>query len=134
MKRRDFIRKAVSWVPFQVLPMTLGNYRSLFAHEANQLCAALIWLPSRVENPVEMFDKAIASLGGMKQFVQAQPDRRFKTKYRLHTPRKGCEPIQFWSAALWNICKMAGAKAVYVFDNTCNEWTRCTKTAVLRTP
>lgn len=128
MKRRDFIRKAVSLGALSGAAMTLGNYRSLFAHEANNYVLPYDMVAIKGGEPGAMFDKAIASLGGMKQFVQRNQTVVIKPNIGWDTPpeRAACtNPILV--GRIVEHCKMAGAKAVYVFDNTCNEWTRCYK-------
>jgi uncharacterized protein (DUF362 family) len=73
-----------------------------------------------------MFDQAIASLGGMKQFVKkghtvvikpnigwdSEPDRAGDTNPKL-------------ISRIIKHCFDAGAKDVYVFDHTCDNWTKC---------
>jgi len=128
MKRRDFIRKAVSVGALSGAAMTLGNYRSLFAHEANHYALPYDMVAIKGGEPDVMFDKAIASLGGMKQFVKSNQTVVIKPNIGWDTPpeRAACtNPILV--GRIVEHCKMAGAKAVYVFDNTCNEWTRCYK-------
>ena len=128
MKRRDFIRKAVSLGALSGAAMTLGNYRSLFAHEANHYALPYDMVAIKGGEPDVMFDKAIASLGGMKQFVKPNQTVVIKPNIGWDTPpeRAACtNPILV--GRIVEHCKMAGAKAVYVFDNTCNEWTRCYK-------
>jgi uncharacterized protein (DUF362 family) len=128
MKRRDFIRKAVSLGALSGAAMTLGNYRGLFAHEANAYALPFDMVAIKGGEPDAMFDKAIASMGGMKQFVKPNQTVVLKPNIGWDTPpeRAACtNPVLV--GRIVEHCKMAGAKAVYVFDNTCNEWTRCYK-------
>jgi len=128
MKRRDFIRKAVSLGALSGAAMTLGNYRGLFAHEANNYVLPYDMVAIKGGEPGEMFDKAIASLGGMKQFVQRNQTVVIKPNIGWDTPpERAANTNPLLVGRIVEHCKMAGAKAVYVFDNTCNEWTRCYK-------
>jgi uncharacterized protein (DUF362 family) len=75
-----------------------------------------------------MFDKGIASLGGLKQFVK--PNQNVVVKPNIGwdtTPERGANTNPELVKRIVEHCFMAGAKKVYVFDNTCNEWTRCYK-------
>jgi uncharacterized protein (DUF362 family) len=126
MKRRDFIRKAVSLGALSGAAMTLGNYRSLFARETHNFALPYDMVAIKGGEPDVMFDKAIASLGGMKQFIKPNQTVVVKPNIGWDTPpeRAACtNPVLV--GRIVEHCKMAGAKAVYVFDNTCNEWTRC---------
>jgi uncharacterized protein (DUF362 family) len=126
MKRRDFIRKAVGLGALSGAAMALGNYRNLFAYEANNYALPYDMVAIRGGEPDVMFDKAIASLGGMKQFVKPNQTVVVKPNIGWDTPpeRAACtNPVLV--GRIVEHCKMAGAKAVFVVDNTCNEWTRC---------
>jgi len=76
--------------------------------------------------PVQMFDKAIESLGGMKNFVK-------KGQTVVVKPNIGWDALPERSAntnpqlikRIIEQCYSAGAKQVYVFDNTCDEWLKC---------
>jgi uncharacterized protein (DUF362 family) len=126
MKRRDFIRKAVSLGALSGAAISLGNYRGLFAHEANHYALPYDMVAIKGGEPDVMFDKAIAAMGGMKQFIKPNQTVVLKPNIGWDTPpeRAACtNPVLV--GRIVEHCKMAGAKAVYVFDNTCNEWTRC---------
>jgi uncharacterized protein (DUF362 family) len=126
MKRRDFIRKTVSLGALSGAAMTLGNYQSLFAHEANHYELPYDMVAIKGGEPDVMFDKAIASLGGMKQFVKRNQTVVLKPNIGWDTPpERAANTNPILVGRIVEQCKMAGAKAVYVFDNTCNEWTRC---------
>lgn len=126
MKRRDFIRKTVSLGALSGAAMTLGNYHSLFANEANHYELPYDMVAIKGGEPDVMFDKAIASLGGMKQFVKRNQTVVLKPNIGWDTPpERAANTNPILVGRIVEQCKMAGAKAVYVFDNTCNEWTRC---------
>jgi uncharacterized protein (DUF362 family) len=76
--------------------------------------------------PDVMFDKAIASLGGMKQFVRPNQTVVIKPNIGWDTsPERAANTNPVLVGRIVEHCKMAGAKSVYVFDHTCNEGTRC---------
>jgi uncharacterized protein (DUF362 family) len=128
MKRRDFLRKAVSLGALSGAAMTLGNYRSLFAREANNVALPYDMVAIKGGEPGAMFDKAIAALGGMKQFVKPKQTVVIKPNIGWDTsPERAANTNPLLVGRIVEHCIMAGAKTVYVFDNTCNEWTRCYK-------
>ena len=70
----------------------------------------------------DMFDKGIASLGGMKQFVK--PNQTVVIKPNIgwdSAPERAANTNPELVARIVEQCKQAGAKTVYVFDNTCAE-------------
>jgi uncharacterized protein (DUF362 family) len=128
MKRRDFIRKTISMSALSGAALAMGNYRSLFAGDTNNRYLPYDMVAIKGGEPDVMFDKAIASLGGMKQFIK--PNQTVVVKPNIgwdSAPERAANTNPLLVARIVEHCKMAGAKAVYVFDNTCNEWTRCYK-------
>ena len=74
-------------------------------------------------SPGEMFDKGIAELGGMKEFVKPGQTVVVKPNIGWAKPPEAAsntnpELIQH----IVEHCMKAGAKTVYVFDHTCNNW------------
>lgn len=128
MKRRDFIRKTVSLGALSGAVMALGNYRNILASEANHHVLPYDLVAIRGGGPDVMFDKAIASIGGMKQFVKPNQTVVIKPNIGWDTPpERAADTNPLLVGRIIEHCKMAGAKAIYVFDNTCNEWSRCYK-------
>ena len=73
--------------------------------------------------PGEMFDKGIAEFGGMKTFVKPGQTVVVKPNIGWAKPPEAAsntnpELIQH----IVEHCVKAGAKTVYVFDHTCNNW------------
>ncbi|MBN1158463.1 MAG: DUF362 domain-containing protein [Bacteroidales bacterium] len=126
MKRRDFIRSSVSAGMFTGAAFTLGSYGALKAADSTssfQLPYDMVAI--RGGEPGEMFDRGIASLGGLKQFVK--PNQTVVVKPNIGwdtTPEKGATTNPELVSAVIEQCKLAGAKSVYVFDNPVAEWTR----------
>lgn len=127
MKRRDFIRNSVSAGMLTGAALSVGRYESLLASENTssfQLPYDMVAI--RGGEPGEMFNKGIASLGGLKQFVK--PNQTVVIKPNIGwdvTPEKGGNTNPDLVTAVIEQCKMAGAKSIYVFDNPVAEWTRC---------
>jgi uncharacterized protein (DUF362 family) len=125
MDRRDFLKTTVSGGLAASATLALGGYSTLLAAEGAK---PYDLVAVKGGEPDVMFDKAIASLGGMKTFVQ-------KGKTVLVKPNIG------WDVApelagntnpllvkrIIEHCYNAGAKKVFVFDHTCDRWTNTYK-------
>jgi uncharacterized protein (DUF362 family) len=73
-----------------------------------------------------MFDKAIASLGGMKAFVKKGQTVVVKPNIGWDvSPERGGNTNPLLVNRIIKHCFEAGAKDVYVFDHTCDDWKRC---------
>jgi len=76
----------------------------------------------------DMFEKGIASLGGMKSFVKPNQTVVIKPNIAWDTPpENGANTNPKLVYQIVKQCYDAGAKKVYVFDNTCNNWQKCYK-------
>jgi uncharacterized protein (DUF362 family) len=76
--------------------------------------------------PDVMFDKAIESLGGIKQFVK--PGQKVVVKPNIGWdvgPERAGNTNPKLVKRIIQQCLQAGAKEVYVFDNTCDNWSKC---------
>lgn len=79
-------------------------------------------------SPSAMFDAGIKSLGGINQFVK-------KGQSVVIKPNIGWDKAPEFAAntnpelvkRIIQHCLSAGAKTIYVFDNTCDNWTYCYK-------
>jgi uncharacterized protein (DUF362 family) len=75
-----------------------------------------------------MFDAGIASLGGMKKFVKTNQTVVVKPNIGWDSgPERAANTNPELIGRIVEQCKRAGAKTVYVFDNTCAEESRCYK-------
>ena len=82
----------------------------------------MIWLLLRAVRQLPCLIKGIASLGGMKQFVK--PNQTVVIKPNIgwdSAPERAANTNPELVARIVEQCKRAGAKTVYVFDNTCAE-------------
>lgn len=128
MKRRDFLKKGIG------AGVAAGAFMRLGAASTNpfgstsdsskpyDLVAVLGGEPS------EMFDKAIAAVGGMAKFVKKGQTVVVKPNIGWDTsPERGGDTNPHLVGRIIEHCIQAGAKDVFVFDNTCDEWGRCYK-------
>ncbi len=128
MKRRDFFKKGLSAGIIAGTAITFGKYKNLF--EANSLPPddTFDLVAVKGGEPVEMFDKAIESLGGMKSFVKSGQKVLVKPNIGWDAvPERAADTNPSLVARVIEHCFNAGAKDVYVFDNTCDQWNKCYK-------
>lgn len=126
MKRRDFLVKGVS---AGLVAGTAGSFANL-----EQLSAALPnfalydLVAVRDGEPEVMFDKAIASLGGMTKFVKKGQKVVVKPNIGWDvSPERAGNTNPKLVGRIVKHCLDAGASEVYVFDNTCDAWNLCYK-------
>jgi len=103
--------------------LTLGSYNKVFGRSPEQQSWDLVAVKGG--EPGVMFDKAIAALGGMKQYVKPNQTVVVKPNIGWDTNmERGANTNPQLVARIIEHCLSAGAKTVYVFDHTINEWTR----------
>lgn len=126
MKRRDFIYKGFG----AGLVAGIGLNSDIFASGSNMNASSFLApydLVAIKGNEAEiMFEKGIAALGGMKNFVK--PNQTVVVKPNIGwdaLPEKGANTNPKLVAKIVEHCLRAGAKDVYVFDNTCDNWQKC---------
>lgn len=126
MDRRDFIKKSFAASLAAGSTLAMGNYEKIFA-AANSLPAAYYDMVAvKGGEPEVMFDKAIASLGGMKRFVKKGQTVVVKPNIGWDViPEKAANTNPKLVKRVIEHCYNAGAKVVYVFDHTCDNWTKC---------
>lgn len=127
MDRRDFVKKTIKGGVMAASALTFGRVgKAAAAPKASAGAYDLVAVKGG--EPEAMFDRAIASLGGMGKFTpkgakvlvkpnigwDVPPDRAGNTNPKL-------------VARIIEHCLNAGAKEVSVFDHTCDQWTRCYK-------
>lgn len=120
MKRREFISKSVfagiAAGTFLSLEEAFGN--SLFHQQAPYDLVAIMG-----SEPEEMFEKGIASLGGIKSFVKTGQMVVVKPNIGWdRRPELAANTNPDLVAKIIEHCFTAGAKDVFVFDNTCDNW------------
>lgn len=130
MKRRDFIKTSVNASVAASAAITFGNINTLFANPAGNPLLPYDLVAVRNGEPGAMFDKAIESLGGMKSFVKQGQTVVVKPNigWDVSPERAGNTNPQLIKRIVEH-CFNAGAKDVFVFDNTCDDWNKCYKTS-----
>lgn len=133
MKRRDFISKGLGAaalagaslsIPFS--NKLLGNHPSTLPlfHASPLLPYDLVAIKGG--EPEVMFDTAIKAMGGMQQFVKKGQTVLVKPNIGWDVaPERAGNTNPALVKRVVQHCMEAGAKHVYVFDNTCDKWDRC---------
>ena len=70
MKRRDFIINSMGFGVLTGAALSLGKFNELMAAESRPMALPYDLVAIKGGEAAAMFDKGIASLGGMKQFVK----------------------------------------------------------------
>lgn len=127
MKRRDFLRKSVGASIASGAMLSLGGVNKSFA-ASTKAEGEIDLVVIKGGEADAMFEKAIAELGGMKAFVKQGQTVVVKPNIGWDAPpERAANTNPNLVGKIVEHCKAAGASKVYVFDNTCDEWTRCYK-------
>jgi uncharacterized protein (DUF362 family) len=126
MKRRDFIKKSAGAGLATGAALSFGGYNRLLA--SAPVTSKYDMVAVMGGEPDAMFDLAIMELGGMGAFVK-------KGQKVLVKPNIGWDVVPDLAAntnprlveRVIKHCFDAGAKEVYVFDHTCDNWINCYK-------
>lgn len=126
MKRRDFLRSSFGGSLAAGAALSIGGYEKLWKHAPGRAKYDMVALMGG--NPDAMFDLGIQEIGGMGAFVK-------KGQKVLVKPNIGWDVIPELAAntnpalvkRIIEHCFSAGAKEVYVFDHTCDNWVNCYK-------
>jgi uncharacterized protein (DUF362 family) len=141
MKRRDFISKSAAAAAFTgaALAVPFNNLWSSPLHPFS-LSPRLLVSPSpplpydliaiKGGEADVMFDQAIEAMGGMQAFVKKGQKVVIKPNigWDVTPERAGNTNPQLVKRVIQH-CLQAGAKEVYVFDNTCDKWDKCYATS-----
>jgi uncharacterized protein (DUF362 family) len=124
MKRREFFRKSIGAGLAAGAAMSIGPGNRLLAGESSLVEYDLV--AAKGGEPGTMFDQAIQSMGGMEKFVKKGQTVVVKPNLGWDArPERAANTNPELMARIVEHCLAAGARDVYVFDNTINEWTRC---------
>ncbi|MBP6870669.1 MAG: DUF362 domain-containing protein [Bacteroidales bacterium] len=134
MKRRDFIRKSAAAAAFTGAAISLPFGSKLFSspsHPYNPSNPSPFDLVAIKGGEVEaMFDQAIAAMGGMQAFVKKGQKVVVKPNIGWDvSPERAGNTNPALVKRIVRHCLEAGAREVYVFDNTCDKWDRCYATS-----
>ena len=122
MKRRDFLKKSIGAGVFAGSMASLGSGR-IFANTVNNNALPYDLVAIKDGTPEKMFDRAIAEMGGMGNFVK--PGQKVVVKPNIGwdvSPERAGNTNPGLVKRIVESCFEAGAKQVYVFDHTCDEW------------
>jgi uncharacterized protein (DUF362 family) len=131
MKRRTFIRTGAAAAAFTGASMAIP-FNKLWAFPASSpprpLASPLPFDMVAIKGGEadEMFDQAIAALGGMQAFVKKGQKVVLKPNigWDVAPERAGNTNPNLVKRVIQH-CLEAGAKEVFVFDNTCDKWDKC---------
>ena len=126
MKRRDFLKKSAGAGIAAGTALSLGGYEKLWTpspmYERYDMVAVM------GGNPDAMFDLGIQELGGMGNFVQKGQKVLIKPNIGWDsTPELSADTNPLLVKRIIEHCFKAGAREVYVFDHTCDNWVNCYK-------
>ncbi len=123
MKRRDFITKSIGAGVAAGAGFSLLSLEEAFGGSISNPHAPYDLVAVMGGEPVEMFEKGIAALGGMGKFVKAGQTVVVKPNIGWdRVPELGANTNPELVAKIIQHCFSAGAKDVFVFDHTCDNW------------
>jgi uncharacterized protein (DUF362 family) len=126
MRRRDFISKSIKASLIAGAGISASGYSklipsTLFSNKINYDIAAI-----KGGEPDIMFDEAIKAFGGMSKFVKKGQTVVVKPNIGWDVePERAGNTNPLLINRIIKHCFEAGAKDVYVFDHTCDNWNKC---------
>lgn len=128
MKRRNFLRSSVGAGLAAGALLSFGRYEKVLAGKPLPAGANYDLVAVMGGEPAAMFDMGIQALGGMGTFVGKGQKVLVKPNIGWDVvPEKGGNTNPALIRRIIEHCFRAGAKEVYVFDNTCDNWIKCYK-------
>lgn len=126
MKRREFINKSFRAGLVTGAVLSLGNYTNIFPSTLFPLADNYSLAAIKGAEPDVMFDDAIKALGGMSKFVKKGQTVIVKPNIGWDvSPERAGNTNPLLINRIIKRCFEAGAKDVYVFDHTCDNWNKC---------
>jgi len=108
--------------------LSLGKYEKVLAGSPLPPVTDFDLIAVKGGEPAAMFDIGIQAMGGMGSFVSKGQKVVVKPNIGWDVvPDKGANTSPALVKRVIEHCLKAGAKEVYVFDNTCDNWARCYK-------
>ncbi len=126
MKRREFLKKGIAAGIVAGSALTFDGVNRLFAASYSPADKPYDLVAVKGSSSANMFEKGIAELGGMKNFVK--PGQKVVVKPNIGwdcVPERAANTNPQLIGKIVEHCMNAGAKEVYVFDNTCDKWEKC---------
>ena len=128
MKRRRFLRTSLGAGMAAGAMMSLGSIEKAVAGKRLPSAANYDLIAVMGGEPAAMFDMGIQALGGMGAFIGKGQKVLVKPNMGWDVvPEKGADTNPALVRRVIEHCIRAGAKEVYVFDNTCDNWIKCYK-------
>lgn len=126
MNRRDFFKKGTVAGVAAYSYFKFGKDINIFAQSKTINSNNYDLVAIKGGEPESMFNQAIQSLGGMKNFVKKNQTVVVKPNIGWDTiPERAANTNPKLIAEIVKQCYNAGAKKVYVFDHTCDSWQSC---------
>lgn len=130
MKRRQFLRNSVGAGLAAGAFLSFGKYRDAIAGTPIPPMTDYDLIAVKGGEPAAMFDIGIQAMGGMGSFVSKGQKVVVKPNIGWDViPEKAANTNPSLIKRIIEHCLKAGAKEVYVFDNTCDNWARCYKSS-----
>ncbi|MGD0754168.1 MAG: DUF362 domain-containing protein [Bacteroidales bacterium] len=124
MKRRDFLKTSIGGGMAAGVALKMGGFGKLWS--STPPVAKYDMVAIMGGNPDAMFDLGIQELGGMGTFVQKGQKVLIKPNIGWDViPDLGANTNPLLVKRIIEHCFKAGAKEVYVFDHTCDNWVNC---------
>jgi uncharacterized protein (DUF362 family) len=129
MKRREFLKTTAGASIAATSAMVFSNLHTLFASGPPKYPGEEFDMVAVMNGEADvMFDKAIASIGGMGKYVKSGSTVVVKPNIGWDViPERAANTNPVLIKRIIEQCYNAGASEVYVFDYTCDNWTNCYK-------
>ncbi len=125
MDRRDFLKKGFLYSLSGSLITTASGFFSNVFGKGNSLPDLVA---VRGSDPVTMYKRGIDEIGGMSRFVKRGQTVVVKPNIGWDVPpERAANTNPHLVKAIIESCYEAGARRVYCFDNTCDNWRRSYK-------
>ena len=126
MKRRDFLSKSIKASLIAGAGLSVGSYAKLFPSTLLPFSSEYDLAAIKGGEPAAMFDEAIKAFGGMTKFVKKGQTVVVKPNIGWDVePERAGNTNPLLVNRIIKHCFNAGAKDVYVFDHTCDNWNKC---------
>jgi len=126
MRRRDFISKSIKASLIAGAGLSVGGYSNLFSSTMFPFSSDYDLAAIKGGEPDAMFDEAIKAFGGMTKFVKKGQTVVVKPNIGWDVePERAANTNPLLINRIIKHCFDAGAKDVYVFDHTCDNWNKC---------
>ena len=126
MRRREFISKTAKAGLVSGVALSFGSYSQLFPSTLSLFATDYTLAAIKGGEPDAMFDEAIKAFGGMSKFVKKGQTVVVKPNIGWDVePERAGNTNPLLVSRIIKHCFDAGAKDVYVFDHTCDNWNKC---------